>query len=154
MALGLLLIGPPVMTAFLGNKGYSYGRFGLAIVGLGMGLHLISGTLNQAALARGRAKWAAAAWLIAATAFVIFVAAPTITSEVTRVEVGYFGATAVLCGLLTLVYRRGTDRAGHGPGRRRDRGVGRRRIVSPEHGRAGDEQVGSRLASPRGRSPR
>jgi O-antigen/teichoic acid export membrane protein len=107
VALGLLLIGPPVMTAFLGNKGYSYGRFGLAIVGLGMGLHLISGTLNQAALARGRAKWAAAAWLTAATAFVIFVAAPTITSEVTRVEVGYFAATGVLCGLLTLVYRRG-----------------------------------------------
>ncbi len=95
------------MTAFLGNKGFTYGRYGLALVGLGMGLHLVSGTLNQAALARGRAVQAAAAWLVAATLFVIFVALPTITSEVTRVEVGYFGATAVLCGLLTLVYRRG-----------------------------------------------
>ena len=47
------------MTAFSGNKGFTYGRFGLALVGLGMGLHLISGTLNQAALARGRAMWAA-----------------------------------------------------------------------------------------------
>jgi hypothetical protein len=72
-----------------------------------MGLHLVSGTLNQAALARGRARWAAVAWLCAAALFVIFVALPTITSEVTRVEVGYFGATAVLCVLLTLIYRRG-----------------------------------------------
>jgi hypothetical protein len=38
---------------------------------------------------------------------VIFVATPTISAEVTRVEVGYFGATLVLCGLLWLVYRRG-----------------------------------------------
>src|SRR5436309_15118549 len=33
VALGLLLIGPAVMTALLGNKGYHYGRFGLALVG-------------------------------------------------------------------------------------------------------------------------
>jgi O-antigen/teichoic acid export membrane protein len=107
VALGLLLIGPAVMTAFLGDKGFTYGRFGLALVGLGMGLHLVSGTLNQAALARGRASWAAAAWLVSATLFVLFVALHTISNEVTRVEVGYFGATAVLCGLLTLIYRRG-----------------------------------------------
>ena len=44
------------MTALLG-QGVSYGRLGLALVGLGMGLHLVSGTLNQAALARGRARW-------------------------------------------------------------------------------------------------
>jgi O-antigen/teichoic acid export membrane protein len=107
VALGLLLIGPPVMTAFLGDKGFSYGRYGLALVGLGMGLHLVSGTLNQAALARGRAQWAAAAWLVSAALFVLFVAVHTVSSEVTRVEVGYFGATAVLCALLTLIYRRG-----------------------------------------------
>ncbi len=109
VALGLLVIGPPVMTAFLGNKGFQYGRYGLALVGLGMGLHLVSGTLNQAALARGRARWAAGAWLCSAALFVAFVALPTITAEVTRVEVGYFGATAVLCALLTLVYRRGSS---------------------------------------------
>ena len=107
VALGLLTIGPPVMTAFLGNKGFQYGRLGLALVGLGMGLHLISGTLNQAALARGQARWAAAAWLIAAVLFVAFVAASVIHAQVTRVEVGYFGATAVLSVLLGLVYRRG-----------------------------------------------
>jgi O-antigen/teichoic acid export membrane protein len=107
VALGLLAIGPFVMTALLGNKGFHYGRIGLAVVGLGMGLHLVSGTLNQAALARSRARLAAAAWLVSAVLFVVFVAIPTISAEVTRVEVGYFAATAVLCGLLLAVYRRG-----------------------------------------------
>ncbi|MGI8505900.1 MAG: lipopolysaccharide biosynthesis protein [Solirubrobacteraceae bacterium] len=108
VALGLLVIGPPVMTAVLGNKGFHYGRFGLALVGLGMGLHLVSGTLNQAALARGQASWASAAWLISAALFVAFVASPVIGGEVTRVEVGYFGATAALCAMLSAVYRRGS----------------------------------------------
>ncbi|MGZ4185801.1 MAG: lipopolysaccharide biosynthesis protein [Solirubrobacteraceae bacterium] len=107
VALGLLLIGPFVMTALLGNKGFHYGRVGLAIVGLGMGLHLVSGTLNQAALARKRAAIASVAWLSAAALFVAFVALPTISAEVTRVEVGYFIAAALLCGLLSLVYRMG-----------------------------------------------
>jgi O-antigen/teichoic acid export membrane protein len=107
VALGLLTIGPSVMTAVLGDKGFHYGRVGLAVVGLGMGLHLVSGTLNQAALARGRARLAAIAWLIAAALFVVFIALPTISGEVTRVEVGYFLATAVLCLLLWGVYRQG-----------------------------------------------
>ena len=58
------------MTALLGDKGFHYGRVGLAVVGLGMGLHLISGTLNQAALARGRAALGIGRWLIAAALFV------------------------------------------------------------------------------------
>ena len=107
VALGLLLVGPPVMTALLGDKGYHYGRVGLAVVGLGMGLHLVSGTLNQAALARGRSMIASGAWLCAAALFVVLVATPTISGEVTRVEVAYFTATLVLCGLLSAVYRRG-----------------------------------------------
>jgi O-antigen/teichoic acid export membrane protein len=106
VALGLLAIGPAVMTALLGDKGFHYGRVGLAVVGLGMGLHLVSGTLNQAALARGRAALAAAAWLVAAALFVVLVATPTISNEVTRVEVSYFTATLVLSGLLWAVYRR------------------------------------------------
>jgi len=107
VALGLLLIGPFVMTALLGNKGFHYDRFGLALVGLGMGLHLAAGTLNQAALARGRASMAAVAWMLAAALFVALVAAPTISNVVTRVEVGYFTAALVLSGLLFIVYRRG-----------------------------------------------
>jgi O-antigen/teichoic acid export membrane protein len=107
VALGLLAIGPFVMNALLGDKGFHYARLGLAIVGLGMGLHLAAGTLNQAALARGRAALASAAWLFSALLFVLFVAAHTIHSEVTRVEVGYFGAALVLCLLLWGVYRLG-----------------------------------------------
>jgi O-antigen/teichoic acid export membrane protein len=107
VALGLLLVGPAVMTALLGNKGYHYARLGLAAVGLGMGFHLVAGTLNQAALARGRAAIAAVAWLIAAGLFVLLVATHAISNEVTRVEVGYFLAAAVLCGLLCAVYARG-----------------------------------------------
>jgi O-antigen/teichoic acid export membrane protein len=110
VALGLLAVGPSVMTALLGNKGFHYDRLGLAVVGLGMGLHLTAGTLNQAALARGRAGLAAIAWLVSAALFVLFVVAPTISAEVTRVEVAYFAATLVLCGLLLAVYRRGASR--------------------------------------------
>jgi O-antigen/teichoic acid export membrane protein len=106
VAIGLLAVGPFVMTALLGNKGFTYDRVGLAVVGLGMGLHLVAGTLNQAALARDRAGLAALAWLCSAALFVVLVATPTISSEVTRVEVGYFTATLVLCGLLWLLYRR------------------------------------------------
>jgi O-antigen/teichoic acid export membrane protein len=108
VAIGLLAVGPPVMTALLGDKGFHYGRIGLAVVGLGMGLHLISGTLNQAALARGRSTLASAAWLASAGLFIALVATHSIAAEVTRVEVGYFVATLVLCGLLWAVYRRGS----------------------------------------------
>jgi O-antigen/teichoic acid export membrane protein len=111
VALGLLLIGPSVMTAVLGDKGFTYGRVGLALVGVGMGLHLVSGTLNQAALARGQARPASGAWLVSAAFFVAFVASSVVASEVTRVEVGYFIATALLCGMLWIVYRRGDARA-------------------------------------------
>ncbi len=107
VAVGLLAIGPFVMTALLGDKGFHYGRIGLAVVALGMGFHLVAGTLNQAALARGRARPASLAWLSAAALFVVFVAAQWIGAEVTRVEVGYFVAALVLCGLLWAVYRRG-----------------------------------------------
>jgi O-antigen/teichoic acid export membrane protein len=116
VALGLLAVGPPVMTALLGDKGFAYGRLGLALVGLGMGFHLISGTLNQAALARGRSGHAAVAWLVAAAAFVAFVATPTIASQVTRVEVGYCGATMLLCALLWGLYRQGGVVSAPAPG--------------------------------------
>jgi O-antigen/teichoic acid export membrane protein len=109
VALGLLAIGPQVMTALLGNKGFHYARLGLFVVGLGMGLHLIAGTLNQAALARDRSGIACVAWLCAAALFFVIVATPTISNEVTRVEVGYFVGALVLCGLLWAVYRRGNS---------------------------------------------
>jgi O-antigen/teichoic acid export membrane protein len=134
VALGLLVIGPPVMKIVLGDKGFGYQRVGLAVVGLGMGLHLVAGTLNQAALARGRARWAAGSWLTAAALFVIFIVTGPGRGHaaVNRVEFGYFGATAVLAALLWILYRRGpavspggSERAG-GLG---DLGVGGRRVA-------------------------
>jgi O-antigen/teichoic acid export membrane protein len=110
VALGLLAIGPPVMKLFFSSKAGHYDRFGLALVGLGMGLHLISGTLNQAALARGRAAAAAGCWLTAAALFVGFQLVGIAPSRVWRVEIGYFGAAAVLCTLLWLLYERGPAR--------------------------------------------
>jgi hypothetical protein len=44
---------------------------------------------------------------VAAALFVLFVALPTISAEVTRVEVGYFGAALLLCIMLSGVYRLG-----------------------------------------------
>jgi O-antigen/teichoic acid export membrane protein len=106
VALGLLAIGPFVMKTALGSHGYAYGRLGLAAVGVGMGLHLAAGTLNQALLARGRASAAALCWLVSATVFVLFTALHTIAHEVERVEVGYLIGTLVLSALLAAAYRR------------------------------------------------
>ncbi|HWD65636.1 MAG TPA: hypothetical protein VG405_10710 [Solirubrobacteraceae bacterium] len=105
VAIGLLAIGPFVMKTLLPDDYGTYGRWGLALVGLGMGFHLVAGTLNQALLARNRAPLAAAAWLVAAAAFVGFVASHAITQEVTRVEVGYTGAAALLAMMLVVLYR-------------------------------------------------
>lgn len=105
-ALGLLAIGPWVMSTFLGDKGFTYERGGLALVAIGMGFHLIAGTLNQAALARRRAGLAAAAWLISAALFVAWMVSPIVDDEVLRVETGYFGAAFILSGLLFALYRR------------------------------------------------
>jgi O-antigen/teichoic acid export membrane protein len=105
VAAALLAFGPWAMD-LLFDDAETYGRWGLALVALGMGFHLMAGTLNQAALARDHAGRAAAAWLLAAVAFVAWLVAPLVDDELLRAEVGYFGAAALLCGLLWLAYRR------------------------------------------------
>jgi len=99
VALGLLAIGPWVMDLVFGGD-VDYARGGLALVALGMGCHLAAGTLNQAALARGHQRAAAAAWLVVAVAFVVWLVLPVIDDQILRVEIGYLGATAALCALL------------------------------------------------------
>ena len=106
VAAGLLVLGPWAMD-LLFDDSETYGRWGLALVALGMGFHLAAGTFNQAALARDDAGRAAAAWLLAAVAFVGWLVAPVIGDELLRAEVGYLGAAALLCGMLAHVYRRG-----------------------------------------------
>ncbi len=104
VALGLLAIGPWAMDVVFG-QGYDYGRVGLAVIAVGMGFHLCAGTLNQAALARGHDRAAAAMWLIAAAAFVIWMVLPLVDDELVRAEVGYAGAAVLLCALLRSLYR-------------------------------------------------
>jgi O-antigen/teichoic acid export membrane protein len=105
VALGLLLIGPFAMSVLFDDAA-EYGRWGLAIVALGMGAHLAAGTLNQAALARDHAYAAALAWIVSAALFIGWMLLPLVDDELLRAEVGYLGAASLLCGLLTLVYRR------------------------------------------------
>jgi O-antigen/teichoic acid export membrane protein len=107
VALGLLALGPPVMGHLFGQH-YSYNRFGLATIGLGMGFHLIAGALNQSALARGQARAAAVCWLVAAGAFVGWMLTHAVAAQVTRAEIGYAGATALLALALALLYRHGS----------------------------------------------
>jgi len=107
VALGLLAIGPFVMGHLFGQQ-YPYSRLGLALVGVGMGLHLASGTLNQAALARNRARGAATCWLTVAVGFVIWMLSPAVSNELTRTEIGYAGATCLLALMLWVLYRQGS----------------------------------------------
>lgn len=106
VAIGLFAIGPPVVRALF-DIDRDIARGGLALVGLGMGFHLIAGTLNQAALARGQALGAALAWLLSAGAFLVWMLSPVIDDQLLRTEVGYCCATLVLSALLALVYRSG-----------------------------------------------
>jgi O-antigen/teichoic acid export membrane protein len=111
VAIGLLLVGPPVMDVVFGSDA-SYGRVGLAVIALGMGFHLCAGTLNQAALARGRDRAAAGAWLLAAAVFVAWMLAPLVGDQLLRAEAGYAGAAALLCALLAGLYARGVSGRG------------------------------------------
>jgi len=105
VALGLFAVGPEVVRPIF-DIDRDLARGGLALVGLGMGLHLVAGTLNQSALARGHAPAASVAWLLTAGAFVAFMLSPLVGDQLVRAEAGYFAATALLCVLLAAVYRR------------------------------------------------
>ncbi len=95
--------GPDLMQLAFGRK-FAYDRAGLLIVTAGMGFYLASGTLNQAALAQGQARAAAARWVLCAAAFVGWNFVPLL-DEFRRVEVGFAGAAALLCALLYVLYR-------------------------------------------------
>jgi O-antigen/teichoic acid export membrane protein len=107
VALGLLAVGPFAMGHLFGQS-FPYNRFGLALIGLGMGFHLVSGALNQSALARDHARSAAVCWLLSALVFVGWMVSPIVNGQVLRAEVGYSGATALLMVTLGLLYRRGS----------------------------------------------
>jgi O-antigen/teichoic acid export membrane protein len=105
VAVVMLVAGPAVMDLVFGGEG-GYDRGGLFLISIGMGLYLSAATVNQALLARGRARQACACWLGAAAAFVAFLLLPGFDDRVLQVEVGYVGAAGVLGGLLYLQYVR------------------------------------------------
>ncbi len=109
VTVGLLLIGPFAMEHLFGQS-FDYTRVGLALIGIGMGFHLTSGALNQAALARDRARAASVCWLGAAVLFVIWMLTPVVGEQLLRTEIGYAGATALLAAALAILYRRGSRR--------------------------------------------
>jgi len=110
-ALVMLLAGPSLMELFFGDD-TTFGRWGLAAVAIGMGFHLAAGTLNQAALARGRATAASVIWVLIALAFVAWMFVPLVSSALLRAELGYPAATAMLCALLYILYRRAPGAGG------------------------------------------
>ena len=110
VALGLLVIGPFALEHVFFGQQYSYGRVGLALIGIGMGFHLTSGALNQAALARDRVRAAAGCWVLAAAVFLAWMFTPAVSDQLLRAEIGYAGATALLALSLMVLYRRGGAR--------------------------------------------
>ena len=112
VALVMLVAGPTVMDLVFGGD-FDYDRVGLVLISLGMGLYLCAATLNQALLARGRARDACVCWLVAAVAFIGFLLIPGFDDRVLQVEAGYLGGAVMLAGLLYLLYRSGdaSDRA-------------------------------------------
>jgi O-antigen/teichoic acid export membrane protein len=105
VALVMLVAGPALMDLLFGGK-FDYGRGGLVLVALGMGLYLSAATLNQALLAHARASQSAACWVACAVVFVLFLLLVEFDDRVLQVEVAFIGAAALLAGSLYALYRR------------------------------------------------
>jgi O-antigen/teichoic acid export membrane protein len=112
-ALALLFmaaVGPKAMQIAFSNK-FTYDREGLLLVTLGMGLYLGSVTVNQACIAQGQVRRAAARWITCAALFIGWNFVPLVSNEYRRVEIGFLLAAGVLFSLLYYVYRRPHERA-------------------------------------------
>jgi O-antigen/teichoic acid export membrane protein len=106
----MAIAGPKAMQIAFSNK-FSYDREGLLLVTLGMGLYLGSVTVNQACIAQGQVRRAAARWIACAALFIGWNFVPLVGDEFRRVEFGFLLAAAVLFSLLYYVYRRPHERA-------------------------------------------
>jgi O-antigen/teichoic acid export membrane protein len=98
-------VGPKAMQIAFG-KNFTYDRAGLLLVTVGMGLYLASVTLNQACVAQGQVRRAAARWITCAVIFIGWNFVPLVSNEQRRVEFGFLIAAGVLFALLYWVYRR------------------------------------------------
>jgi O-antigen/teichoic acid export membrane protein len=106
----VLIAGPQLMQIAFSKK-YSYDRGELLLVTAAMGLYLCSVTVNQACVAQGQVRRAAARWIVCAALFIGWNFVPLLSNEFHRVEVGFALAAGVLFGLLYLIYRRPHERA-------------------------------------------
>jgi O-antigen/teichoic acid export membrane protein len=110
VAIAVLIAGPQLMQIAFSKK-FTYDRAGLLLVTLGMGLYLGAVTVNQACLAQGQVRRAAARWIGCAALFVAWNFVPLVGNEFRRVEIGFALTAGVLFGLLFLIYRRPHERA-------------------------------------------
>ena len=111
LAFVVMAIAGPKLMQIAFSKKFSYDREGLLLVTLGMGLYLCSVTVNQACLAQGQVRRAAARWIGCAALFIGWNFVPLVSNEFRRVEVGFVLTAGVLFGLLFLIYRRPHERA-------------------------------------------
>jgi hypothetical protein len=105
VAIVVLIAGPKCMQIAFG-KNFTYDRAGLLLVTAGMGLYLASVTVNQACIAQGQVRRAAARWISCAIVFIGWNLLPIVSDAHRRVEIGFLLAAGVLFALLYLVYRR------------------------------------------------
>jgi O-antigen/teichoic acid export membrane protein len=106
----VLIAGPQAMQIAFSKK-FIYDRPGLLLVSVGMGLYLCSVTVNQACIAQGQVRRAAARWIGCAALFIGWNFLPLVSNEFRRVEIGFLLAAGVLFALLHYVYRRPHERA-------------------------------------------
>ena len=104
----IVIAGPQLMQIAFGAK-FTYDRVGLLCVSAGMGVYLAATTLNQASVAEGKVRRAAACWVLCAVGFLGWNLLPVL-SEFRRVELGFLGAALILCALLYVVYRQPVGR--------------------------------------------
>ena len=101
--------GPQLMQIAFGDN-FDYPRLELLAMCPIIGFYLSSWTLNQAALAEGRVRAAAACWVAAASLFVVVNLVPAADS-VTRAEIAFGVASFTLATLLAIVHRVGRSHA-------------------------------------------
>jgi O-antigen/teichoic acid export membrane protein len=104
------LVGPKAMQIAFSNK-FTYDRAGLLLVTVGMGLYLCSVTVNQACIAQGQVRRAAARWIACAALFIGWNFVPLVSEEFRRVEIGFVLAAGVLFSLLYYAYGHPHERA-------------------------------------------
>jgi O-antigen/teichoic acid export membrane protein len=104
------LVGPKAMQIAFSNK-FTYDRAGLLLVTIGMGLYLCSVTVNQACIAQGQVRRAAARWIACAALFIGWNFVPLVSNEFRRVEIGFVLAAGLLFSLLYRAYGHPHERA-------------------------------------------